>query len=82
MSAPDVGAPLAGRRALVTGGSSGIGRATVERLARDGAAVAINYVGSSESADGLAAELTAAGAHAVAVAARRLQRAAGPGDVL
>jgi NAD(P)-dependent dehydrogenase (short-subunit alcohol dehydrogenase family) len=37
------GASLAGRRALVTGGSRGIGAGIVRRLAAEGAAVAFTY---------------------------------------
>ncbi len=61
--------PFSGRIALVTGGSRGIGRACVERLARGGADVAINY----RSNDAAAAEAVEAvkqlGRRAIAVRA-------------
>ena len=57
---------LAGARVLVTGGTSGIGRACVERLARDGAAVVLT--GRSEERGAHVAE--AAGANFVRADAR------------
>jgi 3-oxoacyl-[acyl-carrier protein] reductase len=61
--------PLAGLRAVVTGGSRGIGRAVVQRLARDGAAVVFGYARSDEAAGRLAAEVSASGGCAYAVRA-------------
>ena len=39
---------LAGRRAIVTGASSGIGKATAQRLGREGANVCVNYYSDKE----------------------------------
>jgi 3-oxoacyl-[acyl-carrier protein] reductase len=52
---------LAGKTALVTGGSRGIGRAICLRLAAQGANVGINYVSRSAAAEDVLAEITAAG---------------------
>ena len=42
---------LAGKVALITGGSRGIGRATAVRLARDGSRIALNYKGNAAAAE-------------------------------
>lgn len=62
-------ATLTGRRVLVTGGSRGIGRETVRRLAADGAAVAFTYAASAADAESLVADVAAAGGQAVAIRA-------------
>jgi glucose 1-dehydrogenase len=53
----------------VTGASKGIGDATAKRLADDGAAVVINYVGSADEAQQLAEEISGGGGRAVAIQA-------------
>lgn len=57
------------RVAIVTGGSRGIGRQTVSRLAADGFAVAVGYAGRSADAEAAVDEVTAKGGRAIAVQA-------------
>ncbi|MFD4018294.1 SDR family NAD(P)-dependent oxidoreductase [Streptomyces sindenensis] len=60
---------LAGRVALVTGGSRGIGAATALRLAEGGADVALTYVSAADRAAEVVAAIEALGRKAVAVRA-------------
>ncbi|GJG86725.1 beta-ketoacyl-ACP reductase [Gemmatimonadetes bacterium T265] len=66
---------LAGKVAVVTGASRGIGAAIARRLAADGAKVVVNYRKSARAADRVVADITAAGGEAIAVQADVADRA-------
>lgn len=61
--------PLAGKVALVTGSSQGIGRATAQRLAQAGADIVINYRGNAEAATETQASIEELGRRCIAVRA-------------
>ncbi len=62
-------AELAGKVALVTGGSRGIGAAIAQRLARDGADVALTYRSSADGAQNVVGQIEATGRRGLAIAA-------------
>ena len=66
---------LAGKVAVVTGASKGIGAAIAKYLADEGASVVVNYASSKEGAERVVAEITAKGGKAVAVQANVAKQA-------
>ena len=86
--------PLAGKVALVTGASRGIGRASAVALARVGANVAVNYKTHAAEAEAVCAKIRSTGGQAIAIQAdvstsaqvtemvRQVERQLGPVAIL
>ncbi|MFM9913129.1 MAG: SDR family NAD(P)-dependent oxidoreductase [Methylophilaceae bacterium] len=66
---------LAGKVAVVTGASKGIGASIAKHLAAEGAAVVVNYSSSQDAANQVVAEIVRGGGKAVAVKADMSQKA-------
>jgi glucose 1-dehydrogenase len=60
---------LQGYTALITGGSSGIGKSIVKKMADEGANVAINYHSNPEAANHIVEEINSKGGKAIAIGA-------------
>src|SRR5579859_5547814 len=61
--------PLAGKIALITGSSQGIGRATAQRLARNGADIVINYRSNATAAKEAQNSIEALGRRCISIQA-------------
>ena len=66
---------LAGKIAVVTGASKGIGADIAKQFAAEGAAVVVNYASSKEGADRVVDEIAKRGGKAIAVKANVAKKA-------